>query len=104
MRRYTLVDFDRLPVDVVRSTEGEVAATSAPTVVLSHPIDDDEPTHVAVVDVAVVRHGPIEIHVAYADLIQGERLAATCSSVLTFTPCFGWSIVAPTVVAPSFTR
>ena len=71
---------------------------------VGHPIDDDEPTHVAVVDVAVVRHGPIEIHVAYADLIQGERLGSDVLQRVDVHPVLGWSIVAPTVVAPSFTR
>ena len=98
-----LVDLDRLPVDVLRAAQREVQQPRADRVV-GQPVDQDEAAGVAVLRVGIERDRLVEIEVADADLVQMQRLAARCSSVLTLTLYFGWTIVAPTVFAPIFIR
>jgi hypothetical protein len=68
-----LVDFQRLPVDVLRAAQREVQHAGADGLV-AQPVDDDEAAHVAVLRVGVERDRAIEREHAHAGLVELQRL------------------------------
>ncbi len=72
-RARVLVDFGRLPVDVLRAAQREVQHAGADRPV-AEAVDDDEAAHVAVVGVRIERDRAIEREIAHADLVEMQRL------------------------------
>src|SRR5450759_2793474 len=68
-----LVDLDRLPVDVLRTAQRKVQETGGDRVV-GQAVDQDEAAGIAIFRVRIEGNRLVEMQVAYADLVQMQRL------------------------------
>jgi hypothetical protein len=98
-----LVDLHRLPVDVVRPTQG-VADHAGAHGVVGEPVDDDEAAHVAVVVVRVEGHRLVEGEVAHADLVELEGLGRDVLERVDVHAYFRSDTEPDTVLGPSLNR
>ena len=68
------------------------------------PIDENEPAQLAILGVRIERQRLIELQLHHTNVVDSNRSAARCSSVLTLIRCFRGLTVAVTTLVASFIR